>query len=204
MASDLLARLPEVVAALEEQSARFAVIGGFALLAHGIDRPRKDVDFAVSVKNDAAAEGLILGLHERGFRAVQAFEHAQTGTLVGVRLLLPGARSTEPECDLLFGTSGVEQETIRAARAMDLGEAKAPVACWGHLVALEVLAGRTLDRRDVLALIAGARARDLREANEMLELMKERGMAPERDLVAELQAAQTLVQRLEPGGGHEH
>jgi hypothetical protein len=204
VASDVLGRIPEVVAALEEQSARFAVIGGFALLAHGIDRPRKDVDFAVSVKNDAVAEGLVLALHERGFRAVQAFEHEETGTPVGVRLLLPGARSTEPECDLLFGTSGVEIETIRAAKAMDLGAVKAPVACWGHLVALKVLAGRTMDRRDVLALVAGARPHDLRAAKKMLELMQERGMAPKRDLAAELRAAQTLVQRLEPGGGHEH
>jgi hypothetical protein len=175
-----------------------------ALLAHGIDRPRKDIDFAVSVKNDAAAEGLVLGLHERGFRAVQAFEHEETGTLLGVRLLLPGARSTEPECDLLFGTSGVEQETIRAAKAMVLGEANALVARWGHLIALKVLAGRRQVRRDVLALVAGARGRDLREANKMLELMKERGMAPKRDLAAELRAALTLVQRLERGGGHEH
>jgi len=50
-------------------------------------------------------------------------------------------------------------------------------------------------------LLADAQARDLLEARRMLALMKERGMAPERDLAAGLRAAQSLVRRLDPGAG---
>ena len=48
---------------LQQSGARFALVGGLAVGARTEPRFTQDFDFAVSVKDDAEAEGLIRALH---------------------------------------------------------------------------------------------------------------------------------------------
>ncbi len=197
MANELLARIPGIVRDLEEAKAQFALIGGFALLAHGIDRPRKDIDFAVSVPNDQVAERLVLYLQKKGYQAVQAFEHRTTGRLTGVRFLLPHSSSKEPECDLLFGTSGIEDEVVHKSIVMELDGQKVPVASRSYLMALKTLADRSQDRQDLVELIIGADSKEQREVAKALHLIKERDKTIERDIFAVWSVAQEFVKKLD-------
>lgn len=61
-----------------------------------------------------------------------------------------------------------------------------PVARAGHLVALKVLAGRELDRRDARWLWEAAHEEDRQLARDALALIAAQGFARGKDLGAEL------------------
>jgi hypothetical protein len=91
--------------------------------------------------------------------------------------------------DLLFASSGVEAELAGRAEPMDVfAGVTVPVARTGDLLALKVLArtpSRPMDTADAHALLTVAQPTDLLEAEELLQLIMERGSNRGRDLHAE-------------------
>ena len=66
------ADLVRICRALNERNARYVLIGGFAVSAHGADRTTKDIDFLVDAARDNVArvkeglgilEQLVIGAH---------------------------------------------------------------------------------------------------------------------------------------------
>lgn len=117
----------------------------------------RDVDVAVIVDGDAAAEQLVRSLTADGYGLGALVEQDAVGRLATVRLISPGANSVGVVVDLIFATAGIEAEIVAEAEVLEiLPGVSMPVATAGHLVALKLLARddetRPQDAADLLAL----------------------------------------------------
>ena len=173
---------------LERLGADVALIGGLAIGARGEPRYTRDVDIAVAVARDEEAERLIHGLTAKGYRVDTIIEQTRTGRLATARLQHRAAPRVY--VDLLFASSGIEQELARAAQIVRLRfGVEMPVARVGHLIALKVLSEsdkRLQDRIDIQELAKVATAEDWKTADAMVRLIKARGFHRGRALVTRL------------------
>lgn len=179
------------IAALEEQGARCALLGGLAVSAWTEPRFTRDVDLAVAVQSDDEAERMIHGLAQRGWRLLATVEQKVAGRLATARLLPPGEGPEGMVVDLLFASSGIENEIVAAAIALDVGgTALVKVARPGHLVALKLLAQdpgtRPQDALDLRALQDALDSEESECARLACVLIEQRGYARGRDLSASL------------------
>src|SRR5262249_58519021 len=138
-----------------------------------------DLDVAVAVPDDLAAEKLTRSLMAEGYGLLAAVELDASGRLATVRLVSSGLTS-EMLVDLLFASSGIEPEIVAAAERLEvLPGLTVPVAQVGHLIAMKLLARddqtRPLDLADLRALLQVATPEDLALTREAIELITERG-----------------------------
>ena len=183
-------RIQSVVALIEAHGHRCALVGGVAVSIRARERFTKDIDFVVAVKNDGEAEALALTFQQAGYQLAHVFENTAKGLLATLRFVVPGCRA-EPELDLLFASSGIEDEVVNAAELLELLPGlTAPVARLPHLIAMKVLAEsdvREQDRADLQALIAVATKRELELARKAVRLIEERGFARGKKLAEVLE-----------------
>ena len=169
---------------LDDMGYGWALIGGLAVSARSQPRFTADVDFAVAVSDDAAAEALAHALRHRGWKIDTAVEQDAVGRLATVRLL--GDENASPVVDLLFASSGLEREIVDDAEVLELfPDQRIPVARLGHLIALKLLArgeDRPQDDVDLRALAAVADPDDLATARVAVNLIQRRGFTRGRDL----------------------
>lgn len=185
-----MTRLGDVLAAvaadLRGQTGGFALVGGLAVSVRAEPRFTRDIDLAVAVTGDGAAEGLIRNLVARGYRVVAQVEHGAAARLATVRLLPPECDAEGVIVDLLFASSGIEPETVRDAESLEiLGGILAPVATIPHLVVAKLLSRderRPQDAADLEALRRVRRPEDIVSAMTLAGLVEERGFARGRDL----------------------
>ena len=191
----LAAVLERISVALSEASVGFALVGGLAVSVRTEPRFTRDVDRAVAVPDDAAAETLVGGLATRGWQVDAVIEQEAVERLASVRLAAPSDVDTAAVVDLLFASSGIEPELIRDADALEvLPKVSLPVARVGALIVLKLLARapeRPQDEADLVALLAVANESELATAHRLAQLVEERGFHRGRDLVAELQQRRT-------------
>jgi hypothetical protein len=134
------AALRRTQADLSELGLRWALVGGFAVSARAVPRFTRDLDLAVAVPHDKAAEALVASLVARGYRVVAVVEQTAVSRLATVRLVPPGESEQGVVVDLLFASSGIEVEIVAAADTIEvLPSLMVPVAKGGHLLALKVL-----------------------------------------------------------------
>lgn len=165
--------------------ARWALIGGLAVSVRAAPRFTQDVDFAVAVAGDAEAEAVVLALRSRGYQPGIVLEQTYVDRMSTVRLVRNGS---DVIVDLLFASSGIEQEIVAAATRVEISRGvRVPVAAIGHLIAMKALAGRDQDRRDLNYLIPAATDADLAQAREAVQLIKRRGFSRESDVAANLE-----------------
>ena len=190
-----MSRLHEVLrttlSALDDLGWRSALVGGLAVSIHSEPRFTRDIDLAVSVPDDFAAERLIHELQQRGYRPLAVVEQTATRRLATVRLAPPGEPEEGILVDLLFASSGIEPEIVGSAgRIRVFEDLDSAVARPGHLIALKVLARdderRPMDRADLVTLLRTASNADLDQAREALRLIAKRGYARGRDLLSDL------------------
>jgi hypothetical protein len=190
--SDLSTRLRTVTRDLEHERVPFALVGGLAIGAWTPPRFTKDIDVAVAVSTDVEAESLVARLSQRGYRVAQALEHRLSGRLSTVRLVCPGSSSPDPDVDLLFFASGIEDEIVRTARRVRVLGCELPVADLGRLLAQKILASddarRPQDAIDIHALLRVATDDDLAQTRRALDLITERRCARDKDLAKDLDA----------------
>lgn len=137
--------LRHAAADLDALGLKWALIGGVAISVRSEPRFTKDVDFVVAVADDQAAESVVHQLSSRGYSPLEVLEQEYVDRLSGVRL---GSSTTPVVIDLLFASSGIEDEIVAAATEVDvLPGLRVPVASTGHLMALKVLAGRPRPHR---------------------------------------------------------
>jgi hypothetical protein len=156
-------------------------------------RLTRDADLVVLVSGDRDAEELVRTLQARAWRVVAALEQEAARRLATVRLTAPGEAAHDAVIDLLFASSGIEEEIVTAADPTEVVPGFAvPVARAGHLIALKILARddrtRPQDRVDLAALLLRADPSTLEEARGALTLVTRRGFHRGRDLPAALQA----------------
>lgn len=174
---------------LERRGWHWALVGGFAVSARAEPRFTRDVDVAVAVADDRAAEETVRSLIDQGYRPLGTVEQDETNRLAIARLTHArrGREEAEVAVDLLFASSGLEPEIVKEAERIEiLPGLVVPVARTGHLIALKVLArddrSRPQDLADLNALIAVATPADLSLAREAVGVIASRGFARGRDL----------------------
>lgn len=182
--NQLEAALRRAAADLTRCGAGWALIGGFAVSARTEPRFTRDVDVAVAVDDDDAAEGLIRVLLDSGYRLLATIDHIG-GRLATVRLASP--LTGDVVVDLLFASSGIEPEIAEAADHLEIVPGLTlPVATTGHLIALKLLARddvrRPNDTADLRNLVDVASEEDLQLARRAIELITARGFNRDRDL----------------------
>jgi hypothetical protein len=97
----------------------------------------RDIDAAVLVDSDSAGEALVRSLLADKYRLLASIEQEETGRLATVRLGSPPAVSGDVVVDLLFASSGIEPEIVRASEMTEIVSGlNLPIATTGHLIAL--------------------------------------------------------------------
>jgi predicted nucleotidyltransferase len=191
------AELRRIQADLSELGLRWALVGGLAVSARAAPRFTRDLDLAVAVPHDKAAETLVASLVARGYAVVAVVEQTAVSRLATVRLVPPGESEQGVVVDLLFASSGIEVEIVAAADTIDvLPSLMVPVAKAGHLLALKVLsrddAERPQDAADIRALLDGLSDDEERLAIEAATLIQHRGFNRSREIVADVRTALSL------------
>jgi predicted nucleotidyltransferase len=168
----------------------WALVGGLAVSIRAEPRFTRDVDVAVAVSDDAAAEALVGDLGAQGYRLQTTLEQAALGRLATVRLIPPGATAAGIVLDLLFASSGLEPDICEAAERLEiLPGVVVPVAQAGHLVAMKLLSRadhRLQDEIDLRNLAAVLSAADIELARLAVARIEALGANRGRDLVADL------------------
>jgi hypothetical protein len=184
--------LQRIAAELQATDTSCALVGGLAVSARAEPRTTRDVDLAVSVRDDEHAEQIVYALQNRGYVVRSLLEHEGSGRIATVRL----TRDSEPSVfvDLLFASSGIEPEVVAESEAIAvLPDLTLRVATRAHLIALKILARddrrRPQDWDDLRALLADASEADVRQARHALELIELRGYHRGRDLGGDLARA---------------
>jgi hypothetical protein len=183
--NSLEAALRRVAVDLKKSGHPWALVGGFAVSARVEPRFTRDIDIAVLVDDDSAAEALVRSLISDGYAAFSSVEH-DSGRLAMVRMR--SARGdADVVVDLLFASSGIEAEIARTSESVEITPGlSVPVAAVGHLIAIKILArddlGRPQDAADLRALRSVAGPEDLALAEEAVVLIEARGFNRGRDL----------------------
>jgi predicted nucleotidyltransferase len=188
----LEAALRQVLGDLYELDVRWALIGGLAVSARAEPRTTRDIDVAVAANGDEQAERLVFALQSMGYGVQSAVEHDAVERLATVRMTPPEGEAGAVLVDLMFASSGIEPEIAAEAEQLELLPGlSVPVARTGHLIAMKILARddrhRPQDWDDIRALLRVAGAEEVRLARAALDLIRQRGYARGKDLVAELE-----------------
>jgi predicted nucleotidyltransferase len=165
------------------------------MAARALPRFTQDIDIAVAVDSDRAAEELIHSFLQDGYHAEAAIEHEAVDRLATVRLERAVVPEEEVVVDLLFASSGIEPEIAGAATRLEIVPGLVlPVALTGHMMALKLLAhseSRPQDLADLHALAAVATPEDWTVARDAARLITERGYNRGRDLITALEQLQS-------------
>lgn len=187
--SRLLGTLRLTADTLDQLRIPWALVGGLAISVRAEPRFTRDIDLAVAVADDAAAERLVGDLAGSGFRLLLSLEHAALGRLASVRLLPPGESIEGVVVDLLFASSGIEPEICKSAERIEIvAGLRVSVAQAGHLVATKVLAeapDRPQDAIDLVALAKGLTPHEFERAWKALERIEALGANRGKALLAE-------------------
>ncbi len=81
---DLISR---AVRDLRDQGCALALVGDLAVSARAEPRFTRDIDVALSVASDEAAESMLFGLQNRGYTLVATVEQEHVNRLATARLL---------------------------------------------------------------------------------------------------------------------
>jgi predicted nucleotidyltransferase len=186
--------LRQISVLLGQQHQPWALVGGLAVSVRTEPRFTRDLDLAVAVADDHAAEKLVHSLQAAGFRPLATVEQAATGRLATARLVPFGDQPQGLMLDLLFASSGIEAEVCAEAEVLRVfPELCVPVARVHHLIALKALSRddrtRPQDAADLRQLVEAACASDLAAACEAARLIEARGFNRARNLVAALTQA---------------
>ena len=188
--------LEDLSRSFADLGARWALVGGMAVSVRTEPRFTRDVDVAVAVADDAAAEDLIFQLVQRGYQVVGTVEQDRTGRLSTARLMPPGEKEGGLLVDLLFASNGIEPELVTTAEILEVGDQlRVPVASVVHLLVAKTLARddkeRPQDALDIAGLVREMGPDQWTEAIRAARLVQSRGFARGRHLVDDIEALKT-------------
>jgi hypothetical protein len=117
---------------LGELKLKWSLIGGMAVSARSEPRFTRDLDVVVAVDSDTKAEDIIAKMRGRGLTVLAVLEQSAQDHMATVRLSPTSDQSAI--IDLLFASSGIESEIVRAAEDFEITPGfNVPLARIGHL-----------------------------------------------------------------------
>jgi len=143
---------------LNSSGSRYVVVGGLALVMHGIDRLTADVDLIVDLAPEAS-RAAVQALTTAGFRPLAPVDPLEFSNAT-VRRAWRTARHMEvfsfwdpdnrrPTVDLFLESPVPFDELWRDAALVELGDVSVRVASIAHLIRLKEIAGRPQDLQDI-------------------------------------------------------
>jgi hypothetical protein len=141
--------LVRICRSLNERQARYLLIGGFALIAHGAGRTTKDIDFLI----DASRDNLTRVRSALAILADNAAAEIEDGDVERYSVVRV---ADEVIVDLLARACGVDYEdAARDAEIIEIGGVRIPVASKRTLVRTKdtIRPSDLADRQFLLALI---------------------------------------------------
>ena len=143
--------LQHVAATLEKLRVPYALIGGFAVIARGVVRATKDVDFLVDFPI-REAPALAQSLSDNGLPATFRMGGANDPIVGIIRITIP--TDEDPiQCDILFPTKLWQLEAVRKATPIQLNELDVRVVQAEDLFLLKLYAGGPQDLLDAFQLL---------------------------------------------------
>jgi hypothetical protein len=189
--TQLFSALRETAGFLDQRHQPWALVGGLAVSIRVEPRFTRDIDLAVSVTDDGAAESLVADLVGAGYTLKLSLEQQALGRLAAVRLLPPGQHDEGIVIDLLFVSCGIEPEICSAAERLEIAPGlTVPVAQAGHLVAMKMLAlapDRPQDGIDLRALLSQLTPEERVRAIDAVGRIEQRGANRGKALSSELE-----------------
>jgi Nucleotidyl transferase AbiEii toxin, Type IV TA system len=145
----ILKALTDLTKALERIEAPSMVIGGIAVIAHGVARQTVDIDATILATRLDTSQ-ILKVLADRSIRPrianfLELVEQSQVLLLVHEK--------TQVTLEISFAFSSFEQEALERAVEADFGGVKIPVAIPEDLVIYKALAWRDRDRYDIEQLL---------------------------------------------------
>jgi predicted nucleotidyltransferase len=172
MPTDFLSVLRE----FQDRNVRYVLVGGLAVLLHGIDRLTADIDLVVDLAPDNASKA-VETLLELGFRASAPIEprqfadaavrkrwQSEFGMLV---LSFWDPENPRPTVDLFADCPTDFEALYQDSTSMALAISTVRVASLGHLIAIKRAAGGPKDLDDVERLIEVIRRKKLPMASDV-------------------------------------
>jgi hypothetical protein len=151
------------------------VIGGIAVIAHGVQRMTTDID-AVIQGDVVSIHALIAAL--RRYRIVPRINDAEAFAATNL-VLLTRHQPTEVDLDLSFGWTVFEHEAIAARTRTRYGDVTAPMARVEDLLVFKAMAGRPRDVDDAVTLLTLYPRVDLNRVRGRIAELAELAEAPE-------------------------
>jgi hypothetical protein len=182
---------------LSELDAPWMVIGGIAVIAHGVQRMTTDIDAVI--RGDAVAVRAVLMTlrrHQIVPRIADAEAFAATNLVLLVR-----HRPTEVDLDLSLGWTHFEHEALAARAATRFGKVSVPMAGVDDLIVFKAIAGRPRDIDDAVTLLALYPHIDMPRVRARVHALARAAEAPEleRGLDQIVAASSALPRRAPPG-----
>jgi len=149
---DVSGLLAALTSELDRRGLPFMLIGGQAVLVHGLPRFTADVDVTLAAGPAAlpdlraACEVLALTPVTRGSESLESF--------VRRTFVLPARHAaTGVRVDFIFSTTGYEAEAVARATRIPLGGASVPFATAEDLLIHKLFAGRSRDLEDAEGIV---------------------------------------------------
>jgi hypothetical protein len=139
MASDPTRHLNQILDELEARGIGYALVGGLALAAYIEPRFTKDVDLCLALADEKKQDRLVRELRAAGYEEESFLLRRTNGAVIGIRFFAPESESREPNVDLLFSATGIEEEIVHDAEPIALYGRKIPTATISDLIAMKTL-----------------------------------------------------------------
>jgi len=161
--------------ALSELSAPWMVIGGIAVIAHGVQRMTTDIDAVI--QGDCVSMSALIAVLRR-HEILPRIDDAETFAAANL-VLLVRHQPTQVDLDLSFGWTAFERDAL-ASRANTLyGTVTAPMARVEDLLVFKAIAGRSRDVDDAVTLLTLYPNVDLNYVRGRVIALAELAEAPE-------------------------
>lgn len=149
------------LAALDESGIRFVVVGGVAVVIHGVDRLTADLDVVMDLDSSACSRALgklaAVGYQPRA--PVNMIDFAQPDVRKSWReqkrmmvFSLWDPSNELPPLDIFTDYPLEFEAMLRDSEFVDLGSVRVRVASKRHLIYMKAGTGRTKDQQDIRAL----------------------------------------------------
>src|SRR5512137_2169375 len=148
---------------LVEARVRFVVVGGLALLLHGLDRLTADVDLVLDLSVDATADA-VRALTASGYRSMAPVNpleladparRAEWQSSRGMKVFsFWDSTNLRPTVDVMLDPVVSFADLYAGAKLISIGGTPVRVASIPHLIALKEAAGRPQDHADIERLRA--------------------------------------------------